>query len=66
MDGDRIFGWVTAMLINSVVDFNLYVPANAAVFVWICGLAVGLTPATLIPVSPRIISRSGMEDERGF
>ena len=64
--GVACLGSVTAMLIHSVVDFNLYVPANAAVFAWICGLAVGLTPATLIPVSPRIISRSGIEDERGF
>jgi hypothetical protein len=33
---------LTAMLIHSLADFNLQVPANAMVFAWICGLGVGL------------------------
>jgi hypothetical protein len=35
-----------AILIHSGVDFNLYVPANAASLAWICGMAAGLTPST--------------------
>jgi O-antigen ligase len=45
-------GSLTAILVHSVVDFNLYVPANAAVLAWICGLVAGLKPS-----SPRIVSR---------
>jgi len=30
---------ITAMLLHSVVDFNMYVPANAMVFAWILGIA---------------------------
>jgi O-antigen ligase len=30
---------LVAMLLHSFVDFNLYVPANGAVFAWICGIA---------------------------
>ena len=30
---------MTAMLLHSVVDFNMYVPANAMVFAWIAGVA---------------------------
>ncbi len=32
-------GALTAILIHSLVDFNLYIPANAMVFAWICGIA---------------------------
>ena len=35
-------GGMTAILIHSLADFNLYVPANALVFAWIAGLAAGL------------------------
>jgi O-antigen ligase len=45
-------GSLVAILVHSFVDFNLYVPANAAVLAWICGLAAGLRPAP-----PRIVSR---------
>ncbi|HWE50628.1 MAG TPA: O-antigen ligase family protein [Bryobacteraceae bacterium] len=45
-------GSLTAILVHSVVDFNLYVPANAAVLAWICGMVAGLRPS-----SPRIVSR---------
>ncbi len=33
--GLACFGSLTAILVHSVVDFNLYVPANAAVLAWI-------------------------------
>jgi len=32
-------GACTAILLHSVVDFNLYVPANALVFAWVLGIA---------------------------
>jgi O-antigen ligase len=38
-------GSLTAILVHSIVDFNLYTPANAAVLAWICGLGAGLTPS---------------------
>ena len=28
-----------AMLLHSIVDFNMYVPVNAAVFAWVAGIA---------------------------
>ncbi len=30
---------MTAMLLHSLVDFNMYVPANGMVFAWIAGIA---------------------------
>lgn len=45
-------GSVVAILVHSFVDFNLYVPANAAVLAWICGLAAGVTP-----VAPSLVRR---------
>lgn len=36
---------LAAMLIHSLVDFNMYVPANAMVFAWIMGIAAGLPQA---------------------
>jgi len=30
---------MTAMLLHSLVDFNMYIPANAMVFAWVSGLA---------------------------
>lgn len=50
--GLACFGSLIAILVHSVVDFNLYVPANAAVLAWICGLTAGLSPS-----SPRIVRR---------
>lgn len=38
-------GSLTAIAVHSAFDFNLYVPANAAVLAWICGMAAGLRPA---------------------
>ncbi len=36
-------GGITALLLHSLTDFNLYIPANAMTLAWICGLAA--TPA---------------------
>lgn len=33
-------GAITALLLHSGADFNLYIPANAMTLAWICGLAV--------------------------
>ena len=35
-------GALAAILVHSVADFNLYVPANACLLAWICGLAAGI------------------------
>lgn len=34
-----IAGGMTALLLHSLADFNLYIPANAMVFAWLCGVA---------------------------
>ncbi len=36
-------GAIAAMGLHSFADFNLYIPANAAVLVWILGIAASLT-----------------------
>jgi putative inorganic carbon (hco3(-)) transporter len=33
---------LAAILLHSTVDFSLYIPANALVFAWICGMAVSV------------------------
>jgi hypothetical protein len=30
---------MTVMLLHSMVDFNMYVPANGMVFAWVAGIA---------------------------
>lgn len=35
-------GSLTAILLHSLVDFNLYIPANAMLLAWIAGTAMGL------------------------
>jgi O-antigen ligase len=42
---------ITAILVHSLVDFNLYIPANAMVLAWICGIAVSVTLSSH-PVRP--------------
>jgi O-antigen ligase len=37
-------GGIAAIGLHSVTDFNLYIPANAMLLAWICGIAAGLTP----------------------
>ena len=34
-------GGIAALLLHSLTDFNLYIPANAMTLAWICGLAAG-------------------------
>ena len=36
-------GAMVAILIHSLVDFNLYIPANAVLLAWISGISAGLT-----------------------
>ena len=33
---------LAAILLHSIVDFNLYIPANALTVAWVCGIAVSL------------------------
>lgn len=40
-------GGLTAMLVHSVADFNMYIPANAMVFMFVAGVAASLAPASL-------------------
>jgi O-antigen ligase len=35
-------GALTAILLHSLVDFNLYVPANALLFTWVAAISAGL------------------------
>ena len=44
----------TAMLLHSLVDFNLHVPANAAVFYALCALAVSRPPTTISKQSTQV------------
>jgi O-antigen ligase len=39
-------GSMVSILIHSTVDFNLYIPANAALLAWIAGLSVALPHVT--------------------
>jgi len=38
-------GSIAAILLHSLTDFNLYIPANALVFSLILGLAASISPA---------------------
>ena len=47
-------GSMTALLLHSTVDFNLYIPANGLLFAWVLGVAAGLRlPARAISPSPQ-------------
>ena len=35
-------GGIAAIAIHSVADFNMYIPANALLLAWICGIAAGI------------------------
>ena len=39
-------GAMIAILIHSLADFNLYIPANAVILAWISGIVAGLPPGT--------------------
>jgi O-antigen ligase len=41
--GTACLGAFTALALHSLVDFNLYIPANLAVLSWIAGISEGLT-----------------------
>jgi O-antigen ligase len=43
-------GALAAILLHSLTDFNLYVPANAMTFVWICGIAMSLRDSNKLNV----------------
>ena len=36
---------LVTLAIHSLTDFNLYIPANAAAFAWLCGVAMSLRPS---------------------
>ena len=40
--GIAAVGSLTAIALHSLVDFNLYIPANAMLLAWIAGVAEGL------------------------
>jgi O-antigen ligase len=40
------FGSLAAILIHSLADFNLYIPSNAMLVAWICGVIAGLPRAS--------------------
>ena len=43
-------GSLAAILLHSIVDFNLYIPANAMVLAWVSGIAAGLEFAPPVAV----------------
>ena len=47
-----------AMLLHSLVDFNLYIPANALALAWVCGLGcraqTGSTPSNRMRKTLRV------------
>jgi O-antigen ligase len=47
-----------AMLVHNLADFNLYIPANAMVFAWVCGIA----SAVIAFGTPRIVFTSRDRD----
>jgi len=53
---------MTAMLLHSIVDFNMYVPANAMVFAWIAGVAsTSLAPRSRPEAAPEPSPLPGTE-----
>jgi O-antigen ligase len=55
----------TGILLHSFVDFNLQIPANAALFYVLCGLAASTPLAELFKSKrPRSIRKQGVEDRR--
>jgi O-antigen ligase len=51
---------MTAILLHSVVDFNMYVPANGLLFAWILGVA-----AVFLRRRSRAASEGSERNERG-
>ncbi len=46
-------GGMTAIGIHSLADFNMYVPANAMVLVWLAALSAALPPTYPVPAGSR-------------
>ncbi len=44
-------GAITAILVHSIADFNLYIPANAMLLAWIAGIATALSHRRPLPTS---------------
>lgn len=42
--GAAAMGSLAAIAAHSLVDFNLYIPVNAATLAWICGIGAGIGP----------------------
>jgi len=40
-----------AIALHSIVDFNLYIPANTLLLAWIAGIAAGVPPRSTAPVT---------------
>jgi len=56
--GVALAGGIAAILIHSVADFNLYIPANAMVLWWLSGISASLpTPGRREP-SPPVMKRA--------
>jgi|GEM_PF-585603 len=58
-------GGLAAISLHSLADFNLYIPANALVLAWICGLAAGL-PLVSFPRPTRDRAVRGQLVAKGF
>jgi hypothetical protein len=62
-------GALAAILLHSLVDFNLYVPANAMLLTWIAALAAGLAfswrsvPAWKPQGAPRVLEARVVSSE---
>lgn len=50
-------GAMLALLLHSLTDFNLQIPANAFIFAWIAGTAAGIVRAPARSSLPRIIKQ---------
>lgn len=54
----------TGLLLHSLVDFNLQIPANAAVFYVLCGLAASRPPSTSSKRGPSRMPEDGKRVQR--
>jgi O-antigen ligase len=44
---------LAALLVHNLVDFNLHIPANAALFFTLCGIVTGSSQTKVLPLSPK-------------
>ncbi len=44
---------MAAIGLHSLADFNMYIPANAMILAWICGISAGL-PSRYVPVKTSV------------